>query len=203
MADDIHHDEPDVKQIQGLPVLEFRDRDAWERWLQQNHLSADGLWLKIAKKGAPRATVSQADAIQSALCFGWIDGQVGTLDEHFYRQRFTHRRPTSKWSQINRQRATDLIEQGLMRPEGLEEVRRARADGRWDAAYEPQSRSTVPDDFQQALAANPIAAEFFATLTGVKRYAFLYRIQDAKRPETRARRIEQFVRLLAERQTLN
>lgn len=137
-----------------------------------------------------------------ALCFGWIDGQVGRLDEHFYRQRFTHRRPRSMWSQINREKVTSLIERGLMQPPGLEEIEKAKADGRWDAAYESQSSATVPDDFARALAANPQAEEFFATLTGVRRYSFLYRIQDAKRPETRARRIAQFVALLAERKTL-
>lgn len=184
-------------------IREFADRHAWVLWLEEHHLASPGLWLKLAKKGAPRATVSQAEAIEVALCFGWIDGQVGRLDEHFYRQRFTHRKPRSKWSQINRDRALELIEQGLMRAEGLLEVERAQADGRWDAAYEPQSTATVPEDFAAALAADPAAGEFFETLTGVRRYAFLYRIQDAKRPETRARRIEKFVALLRERRTLN
>jgi uncharacterized protein YdeI (YjbR/CyaY-like superfamily) len=186
-----------------LPLVEFADRPAWETWLRDNHDESSGVWLKLAKKGASRETVTQAEAIEAALCFGWIDGQVGTVDAHFYRQRFTHRRPRSKWSQINRDRATTLIERGLMQPPGLEEVDRARADGRWDAAYEPQSRATVPDDFAAALSAQPEAEVFFATLTGVRRYAFLYRIQDAKRPETRARRIAKFVELLAERKTLN
>jgi uncharacterized protein YdeI (YjbR/CyaY-like superfamily) len=186
-----------------LPLVEFADRAAWESWLKDNHNDSPGLWLKLAKKGAPRETVSQAEAIEAALCFGWIDGQVGTVDAHFYRQRFTHRRTRSKWSQINRERATTLIERGLMQPPGLEEVERARSDGRWDAAYEPQSTATVPDDFAAALAARPESEAFFATLTGVRRYAFLYRIQDAKRPETRARRIATFVALLAERKTLN
>ncbi len=189
--------------IDDLPLLEFADRDAWAAWLLENHDLSSGLWLKFAKKGAPRATVTQSEAIEAALCFGWIDGQVGRVDEHFYRQRFTHRRPRSKWSQINRDRATELIEQGLMHDGGLEEVDKAKADGRWDAAYEPQSTASVPDDFAQALALNPAARDFFATLTGVRRYAFLYRIADAKRPETRARRIAQFVELLSRRETLN
>jgi uncharacterized protein YdeI (YjbR/CyaY-like superfamily) len=178
-----------------LPLIEFANRAAWETWLRDNHDDSSGLWLKLAKKGAPRATVSQAEAIEAALCFGWIDGQVGTVDVHFYRQRFTHRRPRSKWSQINRDRATTLIARGLMQPPGLEEVEKARADGRWDAAYEPQSTAT--------LAARPNAEAFFATLTGVRRYAFLYRIHDAKLPETRARRIAKFVELLAQHKTLN
>jgi uncharacterized protein YdeI (YjbR/CyaY-like superfamily) len=184
-------------------LLELADRSAWEAWLEQNHASRDGVWLRFAKKRAPRATVTQAQAIEAALCFGWIDGQLGTVDEYFYRQRFSHRRARSKWSRINRDRATELIAAGLMRPPGLEEVRRAQADGRWGAAYEPQSAITVPPDFQLALDANPPAAEFFATLTGANRYAFLYRVGDAKRPETRARRIAEYTEMLAQRRTLH
>jgi uncharacterized protein YdeI (YjbR/CyaY-like superfamily) len=186
-----------------LPLIEFSDRPAWEAWLTANHDDSPGVWLLLAKKGSPRATVTQAEALEAALCFGWIDGQVGRHDEHFYKQRFTQRRPRSKWSQLNCRRATELIANGLMQPAGLEQVELAKADGRWDAAYEPQSSATVPPDFAAALRANPVAEEFFATLKGARRYAFLYRIQDAKRPETRARRIETFVALLAERKTLN
>jgi len=186
-----------------LQLIEFPDRSAWEDWLNENHDDSPGVWLLLAKKGAPRATVTQFEAVQGALCFGWIDGQVGRHDEHFFKQRFTHRRPRSNWSQLNCARATELIASGLMQPPGLEQVELAKADGRWDAAYEPQSSATVPPDFAQALKANPAAEEFFATLTGARRYAFLYRIQDAKRPETRASRIEKFVALLAERKTLN
>ena len=186
-----------------MPLLEFANRAAWEAWLEQNHDSAPGVWLKLAKKGAPRPTVTQAQALEAALCFGWIDGQVGRVDEHFYRQRFTHRRPRSKWSRINRDRALELIEAGLMREPGLQEVHNAQQDGRWEAAYEPQSQIAVPPDFQEALDRQPAAAEFFATLTGVNRYRFLYRIEDAKRPETRARRIAQYVELLAQRKTLD
>ena len=186
-----------------LPLLELPDRGAWELWLQEHHASSAGVWLKLAKKGAPYVTITQAEALEVALCFGWIDGQVGRFDEHFYRQYFVHRRRGSKWSRINRDRAGRLIEAGLMRPSGLEEVRAAQADGRWEAAYEPQSSIAVPPDFQAALEANAAAAGFFATLTGVRRYAFLYRIGDAKRPETRARRIAQYVELLAQGRTLN
>jgi len=185
------------------PLIEFADREAWEAWLRAHHDDSDGVWLLLAKKGAPRTTVTQAEAVEVALCFGWIDGQAGRHDEHFWTQRFTRRRPRSKWSQINCRRASELIAGGKMQPPGLEQVELAKADGRWEAAYEPQSSATVPSDFAEALAANPAAAEFFATLTGVRRYSFLYRIQDAKRPETRARRIEKFVALLAERKTLN
>ncbi len=186
-----------------LPLIEFADRQAWRAWLQAHHDDSEGLWLMIAKKGAPRTTVTQAEALEVALCFGWIDGQVGRHDEHFYKQRFTHRRPRSKWSQLNCAKVTQLIELGLMRPPGREEIEKAKADGRWEAAYEPQSTASVPPDFAAALKANPQAESFFATLTGARRYAFLYRIQDAKRPETRASRIEKFVALLAESKTLN
>ena len=186
-----------------LPLLEFADRDAWSAWLALNHDDSDGVWLLIAKKGAPHSTVSQSEALEAALCFGWIDGQVGRHDQHFYKQRFTQRRPRSKWSQINCRRATELIAGGRMQAPGLEQIRLAKEDGRWEAAYEPQSSATVPADFAQALAANPAAEEFFETLTGARRYSFLYRIQDAKRPETRAGRITKFVALLAERKTLN
>jgi len=186
-----------------LPLIEFADSAAWEAWLREHHDGSPGLWLLLAKKGSPRPTVTQREAIEVALCWGWIDGQVGRHDQHFYKQRFTHRRPRSNWSQINCGRARELIASGLMQPPGLEEIEQAQADGRWEAAYEPQSRATVPDDFALALAANPDAERFFATLTGVRRYAFLYRIQDAKRPETRSRRIQKFVELLARQETLN
>jgi uncharacterized protein YdeI (YjbR/CyaY-like superfamily) len=186
-----------------LPLMEFADRTEWQEWLRDNHDDAPGVWLKLAKKNAPRATVTQPEALEVALCFGWIDGQVGALDEHFYKQRFTHRRRRSKWSQLNCEKVTRLIELGLMQPPGLEEIEKAKADGRWEAAYEPQSTASVPPDFAEALAANPEAEAFFATLKGVRRYAFLYRISDAKRPETRARRIDKFVALLAEGKTLN
>jgi uncharacterized protein YdeI (YjbR/CyaY-like superfamily) len=191
------------KSSTDLPLIELPDRRAWELWLEENHLSSSGVWLKLSKKGASRETVKQAEAIEVALCFGWIDGQVGRVDESFYRQRFTARRPRSKWSQLNCRKALDLIDRGLMRPAGLDQVRRAQQDGRWDAAYEPQSTATVPPDFAAALAARPEAEAFFATLSGVRRYAFLYRIQDAKRPATRAARIARFVELLAEGRTLN
>lgn len=191
------------KSSTDLPLIELPDQQAWEAWLEENHSSSSGVWLKLSKKGASRETVKQAEAIEVALCFGWIDGQVGRVDESFYRQRFTPRRPRSKWSQLNCKKAQALIDSGLMRPAGLDQVRRAQEDGRWDAAYEPQSTATVPPDFAAALAASPDAEAFFATLTGVRRYAFLYRIQDAKRPATRAARIARFVELLAEGRTLN
>jgi uncharacterized protein YdeI (YjbR/CyaY-like superfamily) len=184
-----------------LPILQFADAAAWERWLAEEHAAARGVWLKIAKKATGIPTVTHAEALVEALCYGWIDGQRAPHDKSFFLQRFTPRRPRSKWSQVNRQKAIELIERGRMQPAGLAEVEAAKGDGRWEAAYAPQSSLTVPEDFQQALDENLAAKEFFATLRGVRRYSFIYRIQDAKRPETRARRIREFVAMLAEGRT--
>ena len=145
--------------------------------------------------------MTHPEALEEALCYGWIDGQRAPHDDTYFLQRFTPRRPRSKWSQINRDKATKLIEEGRMKPAGLAEVEAARLDGRWDAAYPPQSSLDVPEDFQRALDESPAAKEFFATLRGVRRYSFIYRITDAKRPETRARRIREFVAMLAEGRT--
>jgi uncharacterized protein YdeI (YjbR/CyaY-like superfamily) len=183
-----------------LPLLAVPDAAAWELWLEQ-HPDSEGVWLKIAKKQAPTPTPTYAEALESALCFGWIDGQKGALDEHHWRQRFTPRKPRSKWSRRNTDLARQLTEQGRMRPAGLAEIAAAKQDGRWEAAYEPQSRATVPPDFEAELDRNPKAKAFFATLTGANRYAFLYRIQDAKRPQTRARRIATFIEMLNDGRT--
>jgi uncharacterized protein YdeI (YjbR/CyaY-like superfamily) len=184
-----------------LPILTFADQAAWSRWLREQHASSPGVWLKIAKKASGIRTVDHPQALEEALCYGWIDGQRLPQDESFFLQRFTPRRPRSKWSQINREKVTALIEQGRMQPAGLAQIEAAKQDGRWEAAYAPQSSQAIPEDFQRALEQNPEAHEFFKTLRGTRRYSFLYRIQDAKRPETRARRIEQFVAMLAKGQT--
>ena len=154
--------------------------------------------MAIPRKGGGEAGVSYADALEVALCYGWIDGQKGKLDERFWLQRFTPRRPGSVWSRVNRDKVLVLIAQDEMRPAGLREVERAQADGRWDAAYEPASTMTVPDDLREALAGNPTAEAFFATLDRANRYAVLYRVHSAKKPETRLRRIETLVAMLAE-----
>jgi uncharacterized protein YdeI (YjbR/CyaY-like superfamily) len=180
-----------------LPIIQIASQAKWRAWLQKNHSSSRGVWLKVAKKAAPVTTVTHEEALEDALCFGWIDGQRDRFDEQFFLQRFTPRRPRSKWSEINRESAKRLIEDGRMHAAGQAQVTAAQEDGRWDAAYEPQSRATIPPDFEAALDQNPPAKTFFATLRGVSRYAFLYRISDAKRPETRAKRIEKFVELLA------
>lgn len=185
-----------------LPTVELPDRGAWEEWLEANHASSAGVWLKLAKKGSPRATVSQSEAVDEAICFGWIDGQVRRHDEHFYLQRFTPRRRASKWSAINRERARTLVEEGRMKTAGLRELRAAEADGRLEDAYPSQRDATVPDDFQAALDDHPAAKAFFQTLTGSDRYAFLYRLHHVKDPRRRAQRIANYIDTLSARKTL-
>ncbi len=187
---------------QDLPIVEAADRQRWRSWLEANHASSGGAWLKFAKKGSPTATVSYAEALEEALCYGWIDGQVRRFDEHFYLQRFTPRRARSKWSENNREKATRLIADGRMKPAGLAQVEAARGDGRWDAAYPAQGSATVPEDFQRALDQNPGAQAFFATLTGSARYAFLYRLHHVARPEARAKRIAGYIEALSAGRTL-
>jgi uncharacterized protein YdeI (YjbR/CyaY-like superfamily) len=185
-----------------LPVLEFGSQAAWECWLDAHHAAAPGAWLKIAKKGSGAETVSYAEALEAAICYGWIDGQKDRLDDVHWLQRFTPRKPGGRWSRINTDKATELIKAGRMRPAGQREVELAQADGRWEAAYEGQRAMAVPEDLERELARNEPAREFFATLSGVNRYAILYRIGSVKRPETRARKIAQYVAMLAEHQTI-
>ena len=185
-----------------LPVLAFASQAAWREWLEAQHASSKGLWLKIAKKGSGAETVSYAEALDVALCYGWIDGQKDAFDDRWWLQRFTPRGRRSKWSKINRAKATELIAAGRMRPAGLREVERAKADGRWEAAYGSPSNLTVPQDLADALEANPEARAFFATLNRTNRYAILYRLHDAKRPATRAERLEKFVVMLGRGETL-
>jgi uncharacterized protein YdeI (YjbR/CyaY-like superfamily) len=186
-----------------LPVMTFDSTDAWDAWLGAHHADSPGLWLKIAKKGAAGRTISYSEALDVALCHGWIDGQKGRYDDEHWLQRFTPRKPASKWSKINTERVAALIASGRMGPAGLREVERARADGRWEQAYESQSRVTVPDDLARALAANERARAFFATLDSANRYAILYRIGTAKKPETRAKRIDTFVTMLSEHKKIH
>jgi uncharacterized protein YdeI (YjbR/CyaY-like superfamily) len=185
------------------PVLFFATPAALEAWMDGHGEESDGIWLKFAKKDSGIESVVYAEAVEIALSHGWIDGQAKRLDDRHYLQRFTPRRSRSKWSKINREKAERLIAEGRMGPAGLREVERAKEDGRWDEAYDSPSTATVPDDFQAALDAEPAAAEFFASLGSTKRYSFLYRITDAKRPETRAKRIAEYVELLARGETLS
>lgn len=188
---------------QDLPILAFASADAFRAWLEAEHATSDGIWLKVAKKAAPEATVSYAQALEVALCLGWIDGQKRSLDAHYWLQRFTPRKPGSRWSKINTAKADALIAAGVMHPAGQLEVDKARADGRWDAAYAGQRASTVPDDLRLALDANPAAAAFFSSISSVNRYAIVYRVGSVKRAETRARKIAQYVQMLAEHQTIH
>jgi uncharacterized protein YdeI (YjbR/CyaY-like superfamily) len=181
----------------------FPTAAAWQDWLGDHHKTADGLWLKLAKKDAPEPTLTYAEALDVALCFGWIDAQTRGLDDEYWLKRFTPRKPGSRWSKINTQKADVLIAAGRMQPAGLAEVEMAKADGRWDAAYAGARTITVPDDLASALAANQQAAAFFATLNSANRYAILYRIGTVKRPETRARKIAQYVQMLAEHRMLH
>lgn len=179
-----------------LPVELFAGPPELEAWLEENAASSDGLWLKIAKKGAAEPSVTYAEALELALCFGWIDSQKRGFDDQHFLQRFTPRRPRGRWSKINREKCEALIESGAMRPRGLAEVEAAKADGRWDAAYAGAKTAEVPEDLQRELDASPKAAAFFAELDGANRYAILYRLQDAKKPETRERRLDKFVAML-------
>jgi uncharacterized protein YdeI (YjbR/CyaY-like superfamily) len=181
----------------------FPTAAAWRAWLTDHHASASGLWLKIAKKDAAQCTPSYAEALDEALCFGWIDAQTRGLDDNYWLKRFTPRKRGSRWSKINTQKAEALIAAGRMHPAGLAEVQCAKADGQWDAAYAGPRSITVPDDLAAALAANPVAAEFFSTLNSINRYAILYRIGTVKRPETRARKIAQYVEMLADHKMLH
>jgi uncharacterized protein YdeI (YjbR/CyaY-like superfamily) len=187
----------------GLPIHAFDSQLDWDAWLHAHGAKSNGLWVKIAKGHAGVATVGKVEAIETALVHGWIDGQIDRFDDRFWLTRFTPRGPKSKWSKNNCATAERLIATGLMRPSGLATVEAAKTDGRWDAAYAPQSRAEVPDDLATALDAAPEAKAFFATLKGANRYAVLYRIHDAKTPRTRAARVETFVAMLARGETLH
>jgi uncharacterized protein YdeI (YjbR/CyaY-like superfamily) len=180
-----------------LEVILFVSAAKLEVWFEQNHAVCPGAWLKIAKKRSGARSVTYAQALELALCFGWIDSQKRGFDGRYFLQRFTPRRPRGRWSRNNREKAEALIATAKMRRPGLLQVEAAMADGRWEAAYEGQRTAQVPDDLQAELEANPIAARFFANLNGANRYAFIYRLNDAKRPETRNRRLRQFVAMLA------
>ena len=185
------------------PVLAFASQAAFETWLEEHHADSDGVWIKIAKQGTGIPSVNRAGALDVALCFGWIDGQAKPIDETHYLQKFTPRRERSKWSKINVGKVTELISSGAMRAAGHAEIERAKADGRWDAAYDSPRTSTVPPDLQAELDNDPEAKAFFDGLSSANRYAILYRLHDAKKPETRARRLEQFVAMLKRGETLH
>ena len=182
--------------IAGLPVLRFAAPEDWAAWVQ-DHLTDTGAWLMFAKRGAATATISYQQALTVALCYGWIDSQKRAYDAQFWLQRFTPRGPQSIWSLVNREQALALIASGQMLPAGLATIERAKANGRWEAAYAGQRTAAVPPDLQAALDADPAAAAHFATLSGANRYAILFRVQNVKKAETRARKIGEYVAMLA------
>ncbi|MGG6463570.1 YdeI/OmpD-associated family protein [Solilutibacter silvestris] len=185
------------------PKLTFTNQAEWESWLELNGGTTAGVWLRLAKKTAAQQTVTYSEAIESALCYGWIDGQKQAEDEHYWLQRFTPRKPKSIWSKINKEKAETLISAGRIKSPGMREIDRAKQDGRWAAAYSSASTSTIPDDLQKALDANKNASAFFATLNSANRYAVLFRIQNVKKAETRAKKIAQFVEMLANHEKLH
>jgi uncharacterized protein YdeI (YjbR/CyaY-like superfamily) len=186
-----------------MELLAFASKDEFEAWMEDNHATVDGVWIKVAKKGSGIPSVHPPEALDVALCFGWIDGQRKSIDDVYYQQKYTPRRARSKWSKRNVGLVEKLIEAGEMQPPGHAEIERAKADGRWDAAYDSPANMQVPPDLQAELDARPAAAEFFAGLNSSNRYSILFRLHDAKRPETRARRLETFVGMLERGETLN
>jgi uncharacterized protein YdeI (YjbR/CyaY-like superfamily) len=186
-----------------LPVIAFASREAWDAWLAVQPAGAKGLWLKLAKKSSSIQSVSRDDAIDAALCHGWIDGQLDAFDENHWLIRFTPRKPASLWSAKNRARALELVKLGRMQPAGMREIERAKSDGRWDKAYASQRTADVPEDLAAALAKSPKASALFATLNRANRYAILHRTHTAKKAETRAARIAKFVAMLAKGETIH
>jgi uncharacterized protein YdeI (YjbR/CyaY-like superfamily) len=179
-----------------LPILPFASKKKWADWLARQHDESAGLWLKLGKKESGIASVTYEEALDVALCYGWIDGQKKGFDDRYWLQKFTPRGPRSIWSKINTEKAEKLIASGDMRSAGLKAIEAAKADGRWEAAYSSQKNISIPEDFQAALDKNRKAREFFASLKSAERYSFLFRIQTAKKAETRAKRIQQFVTML-------
>ena len=182
--------------LNNLPVRVFKSREDWTRWLDKNHAKSAGVWMQIAKNTGDLKSVSYVEALEIALCYGWIDGQKKSRDEASWLQKFTPRGPRSIWSKINKAKAEKLIKNGQMQPAGLAAIERAKKAGQWEAAYDSHSTATVPADFQAVLDQNPKARAFFTTLDSNNRYAMLFRLQTAKLPETRARRIAQYIGML-------
>ena len=188
--------------IDDDPIVYVETPAKFELWMRKHHATSGGIWLGLAKKAGSKKSPSYAEAVEIALCWGWIDGQKRKLDDDYSLQRFTPRRPRSNWSQTNVDRVAQLIKDKRMQPPGLAEVERAKADGRWARAYAPASTIQVPDDLAAALAKQPKAKAFFATINAANRYAILYRIESVKKPETRARNLDKFVAMLARGETL-
>jgi|SRR5687767_3083691 len=187
---------PEPEVLAGKPILDFRAKSTWTKWLEKNHDKSSGVWLRLARKNSRVKSITRDEALDSALCYGWIDGQARSEGDATWLQKFTPRTKPSIWSKINRAKVQALIESGEMRPAGLAEIERAKSDGRWDAAYDSPKSIAVPDDLRSELDRNSKARAFFETLNSQNRYAILFRIHTAKKAETRAKRIKQFVEML-------
>ena len=185
-----------MEVLKDLSVLLFKDRSTWHNWLEENHKQTQGIWLKLAKKSSGKQSVSYDEALEEALCYGWIDGQKQAYDNEYWLQKFTPRGSKSIWSKVNVTKAEVLIKSGKMQSSGLVAVESAKEDGRWDAAYDSPSASEIPEDFQAALDKNPKAKQFFETLNKTNIYGFCWRVSTAKKPETRKARIEKFIDML-------
>ncbi len=190
------------KKTDGLPLILFTDQAAFEAWLKDHYSDAQGVWIKLAKKGSGTSSISYAGAVESALCYGWIDSQAAPFDEQFYIQKFSPRKPNSKWSKLNTEKVEALIVAGRIQPSGYHQVELAKEDGRWEAAYEPPSQISIPEDFQAGLNENQRAKEFFSTLSSQNRYAILHRIQITRNPSARSARIKEFIDMLSANEKL-
>jgi uncharacterized protein YdeI (YjbR/CyaY-like superfamily) len=191
-----------MKNSDNYPTITFETQQDWEMWLEKHHSEAKGVWLKLAKKTTGIASITRTEAVDGALCYGWIDGQAASFDTQYWLQKFTPRGPRSIWSQVNRDKVEALQTAGRMRAAGVRQVELAQADGRWEAAYDRQSKARVPEDLQSELDKNQKAQTFFNTLNRTNRYAILLRIQTAKKAETRVARIQKFVAMLANNEKL-
>lgn len=177
-------------------ILPFKTQEAFEKWLSQNHDQVDGIWARLYKKASGIKTITYAEALDEALCYGWIDGQTQRHDEKSYLQKFTPRRARSKWSQINKEHVIRLTRLGKMKPSGLSEVEKAKKDGRWDSAYASPKNMVMPEDFLKELSKDTKAAEFFETLSKTNKFAIAFNLQDAKKPETRERRMKKYIGMM-------
>lgn len=185
-----------------LPTLPFASKEKWAAWLAKQHDKSAGVWLKLAKKDSGIASVTYEEALDVALCYGWIDGQKKGFDDRYWLQKFTPRGAKSIWSKINTEKVERLTARGEMKPAGLKAVEAAKADGRWDAAYASQKNISVPEDFQAALDRNKNAKEVFQSLKSAERYSLLFRLHHVKKPETRAKKIQEFVTMLEQGEKL-
>jgi uncharacterized protein YdeI (YjbR/CyaY-like superfamily) len=187
-----------AKKENEMPVLSFASSEEWSKWMEENHAKSNGVWLRFFKKDSGEKTVTYSEALEEALCYGWIDGQVNKFDDQSYIQRFTPRRPKSIWSKRNTEKAERLIREGKMKKAGMEQVELAKADGRWQQAYDSSTNMKLPEDFLQELSKNKKAKTFFEGLNKTNQYAIAWRLQTAKKPETREKRLKEILAMMRE-----